>query len=60
MSFKIAQNVTKYSATFVRQFVSKNFQKSPNLVTLLMRTRANPLRAAGVSFYFAITLAIGD
>ena len=32
--FKISKKSTYIWATFVRKFVTKNFQKSPNLVTL--------------------------
>ena len=35
MSFDKAQIVTKFWATFARKFVTKNFQTSPNLVTLM-------------------------
>ena len=34
MCFKLSQNGIEFWATFVRKFVTKNFQKSPNLVTL--------------------------
>ena len=37
MLFKKPRKLTNILAPFVRKFVAKNFQKSPNLVTLLTR-----------------------
>ena len=34
--FKTAQIVIYICATFVRKFATKNFQKSPNLITLVV------------------------
>ena len=36
MSFKIAQKVKNILATFERKFVTENFKKSPNWVTLFV------------------------
>ena len=46
MSFKMAQKVKKY-------FISKNFQKSPNLITLIPgKTRENEdLFGSKISFF---------
>ena len=35
ISFKIDQKLTIFYVTFKGEFVAKNFQKSPNLVTLV-------------------------
>ena len=35
MFYKIVQKVTKNIGYFLRKFVTKNFTKSPNLVTLI-------------------------
>ena len=42
--FKIAQKSTGFWAPFVSDFVAKNFQKSPNLVTLHTLNRRSSLR----------------
>ena len=34
MIFKVAQKVTKYLGSFMRNFVTKNLKKSPNQVTV--------------------------
>ena len=53
--FKIAQRVAIILATFARDFVTKNFQKSPNLVTLsstdwlMMHTNTLTYDSAGAS-----------
>ena len=40
--FNVAQKLPIFWATFVRHFVAKNFQKSPNLVTLWRRLTLKP------------------
>ena len=35
-AYKVAQKVTKHFGFYLRKFVTENFQKSPNLVTLLV------------------------
>ena len=36
---RVAQKLTNIWATFKRQFVANNFQKSPNLVTLVLSSQ---------------------
>ena len=47
--FRVAKKLTNIWATFKRQFVAKNFRKSPNLVTLVLSSQE------ATSFILSIT-----
>ena len=47
---KLPIKSTYISATFVRNFITKNFQKSPNLVTLAACYLHRTITEVGVSF----------
>ena len=50
--------------TFKRKFISKNFQKSPNLVTLRLVAKSTKkfrysFRWTALQFFFALTIVLG-
>ena len=56
--FKIAQKVANICPTFINKFVLKNFQKSPNLVTLAIGKSYKQLCDVGPAVFVLVEIVV--